>query len=179
MTTKKRIPIHFDNVKFDKLNELYWTKVGLQKKIEQEFKKLLAKPDMSSIDYSNALDEFYKQLELEKKEQNTLLTLLEINWLNYYQSTPTTSRRLQVDHAKVKDAVQPNAEDHTTYAQTSEELQRHAVCIEVIKALVSAKPYTSNYYNFVMTNRMFNPLISWDANAMQYVPNYLFIKDYF
>jgi hypothetical protein len=178
MTTKKRIPIHFDNVKFDKLNELYWTKVGLQKKIEQEFKKLLAKPDMSSIDYSNALDEFYKQLELEKKEQNTLL--LTGDKLAQLLSIDTNNiARLQVDHAKVKDAVQPNAEDHTTYAQTSEELQRHAVCIEVIKALVSAKPYTSNYYNFVMTNRMFNPLISWDANAMQYVPNYLFIKDYF
>jgi hypothetical protein len=178
MTTKKRIPIHFDKVKFDKLNELYWTKVGLQKKIEQEFKKLLAKPDMTDIDYSNALDEFHKQLELEKKEQNSLhLTGDRLAQLLSIDTTNIAS--LQVDYAKVKDAVQPSAEDLTTYAQTSEELHRHAVCIEVIKALVSAKPFTNNYYNHVTINRMFNPLILWDPSAMQYIPNYLFIKDYF
>ena len=178
MTTKKRIPIHFDKVKFDKLNELYWTKVGLQKKIEQEFKKLLAKPDMADIDYSNALDEFYKQLEFEKKEQNTLdLPGDKLAQLLSIDTTNITS--LQSEYKKVKDAVQPSAEDLTTYDQTSEELQRHAVCIEVIKALVSAKPFTNNYYNHVTINRMFNPLILWDANAMQYIPNHIFIKNYF
>jgi len=160
------------------LNESYWAKVGLQKKIEQEFKKLLAKPDMADIDYSNALDEFYKQLELEKKEQNTLhLTGDKLAQLLSIDTTNIAS--LQSEYKKVKDAVQPNADDHTTYAETSEELHRHAVCIEVIKALVSAKPFTNHYYNHVTINRMFNPLISWDSSAMQYVPNYLFIKDYF
>jgi len=177
-TTKKRIPIHFDNIRFEKLNELYWTKIGLQKKIEQEFKKLLAKPDMSNIDYSNALDEFHTQLENEKKDQNTLslpgdrlAELLAINTTNIAS--------LQVEHAKVKDAVEPKANDFTLYAESADELKRHAVCIEVIKALNSAKPYTNNFYNHVTINRMFNPLILWDANALQYIPNYIFIKNYF
>lgn len=176
MTTKKRIPIYFDTIRFEKLNELFWTKVGLQKKIEQEFKKLLAKPDMSNIDYSNALDEFYKQLEFEKKEQNTLslpgdklADLLAINTTNIAS--------LQVEHAKVKDAVEPIAENFTIYALTTEELNKYAVCIEVIKALNSAKPHINNYYNHVTINRMFNPLIYWDAKALQYIPNHNFIKN--
>jgi len=176
MTTKKRIPIYFDTIRFEKLNELFWTKVGLQKKIEQEFKKLLAKPDISNIDYSNALDEFHKQLEVEKKEQNTLhlpgdklAGLLSINTTNIAS--------LQVEHAKVKDAVEPIAENFTQYAQTSEELNKYAVCIEVIKALISAKPFTNNYYNHVTTNRMFNPLIYWDSKSLQYIPNHDFIKN--
>ena len=178
MTTKKRIPIHFNKIRFDKLNESYWAKVGLQKKIEQEFKKLLAKPDMADIDYSNALGEFFKQLELEKKDQNSLL--LPGEKLAQLLSIDTTNiASLQSEYMHVKDAVQPNADDHTTYAETSEELHRHAVCIEVIKALVSAKPFTNHYYNHVTINRMFNPLILWDSSAMQYIPNHIFIKNYF
>jgi len=178
MSTKKRIPIHFDTIRFEKLSESYAAKIDLQKKLNAEFKKLLANPDLESINYSSALDEFHKQLEIEKKEQNTLdlpgdklAELLSIDL--------TAIRVFQSRYINVKDAIQPKADDFTTYAESPDELKRHAVCIEVIKALNSAKPFTEHFYNNVTLTRMFNPLILWDSNSLQYTPNYIFIKNYF
>jgi hypothetical protein len=160
------------------LSESYATKIDLQKKLNAEFKKLLTNPDLESLDYSAALDEFHKQLEIEKKEQNTLdlpgdklAELLSIDL--------TAIRVFQSRYINVKDAIQPKADDFTTYAESPDELKRHAVCIEVIKALNSAQPYINNYYNHVTINRMFNPLILWDSKSLQYTPNYIFIKNYF
>jgi hypothetical protein len=178
MTTKKRIPIYFDSIRFDKLSESYATKIDLEKKLNAEFKKLLTNPDLESLDYSSALDEFHKQLELGKKNQNTLelpgdklAELLSIDL--------TAIRVFQARYINVKDAIQPKVDDFTEYAESPDELKRHAVCIEVIKALNSAKPFTEHFYNNVTLTRMFNPLILWDSNSLQYIPNYIFIKNYF
>jgi hypothetical protein len=157
------------------------TKIDLEKKMNSEFKKLLANPDLESLDYSAALDEFHKQLELEKKPQNFLLLpgdkLAELLSLD---AAPIS--RLQKEYIKVKDAIQPNVEDYTTYAISNDERERHAACISVIKAITTAKPHIDFYggnHNPLAFTRAFTPLIIWDTDTMKFIPNYIFIKNYF
>ena len=179
MTTKKKIPIYFDNHMFNKLNGIYSTKIDLQKKLNSEFKKLLANPNIDEIDYSNALDEFYKQLELEKKEQNTLL--LPGEKLAQLLSLDTTNIvRLQTEYKKVKDAIQPQAEDHTTFAITPQEIDRYNACVEVVKAINTSKPYINDIsgpLNPLSFTRAFSPLIYWDSDGLKFKCNHNFIKN--
>ena len=145
-TTKKRIPINFRKELYDSRVNDFNNRIALQKLITNEIKKLTG-ADPIEIEFSEAIKSFYKILEVQKAEVNTLgLTgeklseLLSIDLSNLNE--------LQREYLKVRFAEVPSIEAFTTYADTPEEIEKYEACQILIKAIEVAKIHLDKIGNF-------------------------------
>lgn len=172
----KKIPLHFRKESYDLKLQSYQRKLQLQKEIENEFKKTIEAP--TTIEYCDSLNCFYKMLEIQKKEQNSLgLTGEKLSEL---LSIDTSNiKQLQSEFIKLAMVENPSVEDFTTYAETTEEIEKYNMCIGLIKGINVAKNELQNIgtFNHFKIFKAFAPLLVWDSEELKFIPNNVFIKN--
>ena len=172
----KKIPLHFRKESYDLKLQSYQRKLQLQKEIEIEIKKTIEAP--TTIDYLDSLNCFYKMLEIQKESQNSLgLTGEKLSELLSIDTSKIN--QLQSEYTKLAMLENPSVDDFTTFAETPEEIQKYNDCIDLIKAIQTAKTYLDergsfNYFKIYMA---FLPMINWDSRLQKFEPNNQFIKN--
>ena len=171
---EKQTPIYFDEQSYNQHLKEHQAMLETKKQMIKEFKKLL-NSQLEPTNFENIVDEFYSCLELQKKEVNTmnlkgnkLASLLDINVSNLLA--------LQSRY-NLNTIVEPTTEQYTTYATTSEELEKYNICLEVIKAIDKAKKYTLSIGNLNTMTQAFSPMIGFNHLTQSFVPNVGFIKN--
>jgi hypothetical protein len=176
-TTKKRIPINFRKELYDSRVNDFNNRIALQKLITNEIKKLTG-ADPIEIEFSEAIKSFYKILEVQKAEVNTLgLTgeklseLLSIDLSNLNE--------LQREYLKVRFAEVPSIEAFTTYADTPEEIEKYEACQILIKAIEVAKIHLDKIGNFnqYKIKKALLPMLDYNDELQRFEQNNVFIKN--
>jgi hypothetical protein len=176
-TTKKRIPINFRKELYDSRVNDFNNRIALQKLITNEIKKLTG-ADPIEIEFSEAIKSFYKILEVQKAEVNTLgLTgeklseLLSIDLSNLNE--------LQREFLKVRFAEMPSIEAFTTYAETPEEIEKYEACQTLIKAIDVAKIHLDKIgnFNYFKIKKALLPMLDYNDELQRFEQNNVFIKN--
>jgi ABC-type lipoprotein release transport system permease subunit len=132
----------------------------------------------ADFDFTEAEQEFYKQLEEQKKEANSLCLsgskLAEVLSLSVDEI-----KRLQAKVTELKHVVLPTIEDFTVYAETDAEIKKYNECINVIKAIKTVKDVLKKikgdyYFNDLIV--AYRPLLTWNLTTNHFEPNVQYIK---
>lgn len=175
--TTKRIPINFRKEQYEARLQNFNQRISLQKLILNEIKKLTG-ADPIEVEFSEAVKSFYKILEVQKSDVNSLglsgeklSDLLGIDLRNLGE--------LENEYKKVQLAELPSIEEFTTYAETPIEIQKYTDCIALIKAIQTAKLHLDGIgsFNYFKIYKAFLPMINWDSRLQKFEPNNQFIKN--
>jgi len=170
----KAIKIDFLENEYNVAMQLFTKKCEIQQKIDNELRALLRAEPFAIADYNNVLNEFYKIIEEQKKDSNTLqlkgaklVELLDINISNLLL--------LQSDfQMQGGDTTEPKISAFTVFAESEGEIQKYHECMAVIDALNKFEKYELplNKQNWVR----FMPFISFALDSEQFKPSVYFIK---
>ena len=175
MKNEKQTPIYFDEQSYNQHVKQFHSMLETKKQMVKEFKKLL-NSQLEPTNYENIVDEFYTCLELQKKEVNTmnlkgnkLASLLDINVNNLLT--------LQSAY-NLNQTQEPNPDDYTTFATTTDEIERFNACLDVIKVIDRVKKFIlPQQGNLSSTTQAFHPMIGYNHATQSYVPIVAFIKN--
>ena len=174
----KKIPLQFHEWEYSNAVMFYTEKTDLQKLLTAELKKQLSGTAPAEFDFTDAEQEFYKQLELRKADVNSLG--LKGNKLAEVLSLSVDEiKRLQSKVTELKHVVLPTIEDFTVYAETDAEIKKYNECINVIKAIGTVKDVLVKIKGQYFHQDLiigFRPLLSWNLTTSKFEPNVQYIK---
>ncbi len=173
----KKIPLQFNSDDYANAIIFHDEKIALQKQLTNEVKKQLGATP-GEFNFEDAENEFYFQLELQKKEVNSLglagNKLAEVLSLSVDEIV-----RLQVQLKEYSHVTLPTVEAFTIYAETEGEIAKYNSCINVIKSIETVKDFLKKikgtyYFNDLIVG--FRPLLTWSVGNQKFEPNVQFIK---
>jgi len=175
----KKIPLAFNEKRYNDDVKLYENKLSLEAKIDLEVNKLLHSEGIVIENKTKAVEEFYNIFHELNKHRNPMeLTGQRLTELHGLECINLDV--MEKNYKTLAEVTEPKTEDYTVWAETETEIARFELATNLIESIFKLKPFFIKRIGRVPLfeiRKSFNGILDINDDLQILVPNINFVKN--
>jgi hypothetical protein len=177
--TLKKIPLAFNEKRYNDDVKLYGTKTTLEAKIDLEVNKLLHSEGIVIENKTKTVEEFYNIFHELNKHRNPMeLTGQRLTELHGLECINLDV--MQKNYKDLAEVTEPKTEDYTIWAETETEIARFELATDLVESIFKLNSHykkTRGSFPLFEIRKTFNGILDINDDLQALVPNINFVKN--
>jgi hypothetical protein len=175
----KKIPLAFNEKRYNDDVKLYENKLSMEAKIDLEVNKLLHSEGIVIENKTKTVEEFYNIFHELNKHRNPMeLTGQRLTELHGLECINLDV--MEKNYKPLAEITEPKTEDYTIWAETETEIARFELATNLIESIFKLNSHfkkNRGAFPLFEMRKTFNGILDIDTRAEVLIPNIRFVKN--